>query len=236
MVSTWQPPASSRISQLSAPELKPVLKRLLECPDSLLPKLASATHDALRNTPATTFAQLTNLSRKAVDDARWPVEDIKGLVGGHPRIGAPTSATSNISQESRNEQLKGGNANPETLARTYSSDGDYDQAELGQLLTWPLSPGLDRLNNLYESRYPGLAFVTHVAGRSRAAVADELEGLLGPEVVAPGVSPDLFPSHLVVVEGSLAWQKELQRGYDALWRIALDRASKMQATSVDSKM
>lgn len=89
--------------------------------------------------------------------------------------------------------------------------------------------GLERLNDLYEQRYPGLAFVTHVAGRSRSVVADELQDLLGPEVVDPSISPLAFPTRLVIPEGTPLWRVELERGYDALWRIALDRAGKMQS-------
>lgn len=121
MTSSWQPPAPSHLSQLSILELKPVLKRLLECPDWLLPKLAATTHAALHDTPVTTFAQLTNVSRQAVADARWSVADLQALVAGHPRIGAPTSPISNMSEESRKEQLKGGNADPATLARALLS-------------------------------------------------------------------------------------------------------------------
>ena len=96
----------------------------------------------------------------------------------------------------------------------------------------PLS-GLARLNDLYEKRFPGLAFVTYVAGRPRAAVADELEQLLGKEVTDSKVDPNAFPSKLVFKEESKQWHEEFTRGLDALWQIANDRASKMEAKSAE---
>lgn len=115
----WSPPSPDHLVQLPAEGLEPVLKRLLECPTILLPKLASQTHDALRQTEAQSlsFSELLQIARKCVDESRWPLNNLKVLVGGHPRIGAPLTPTSNISEESRKEQLRGGGADAATLAR-----------------------------------------------------------------------------------------------------------------------
>lgn len=102
-----------------------------------------------------------------------------------------------------------------------------------------LPAGLARLNFLYERRFPGLCFVTFVAGRPRKTIADELEKLLGSEVV--GLAPqnaqldpdDLkqswsgFPSNQVLSRGSAQWKAELERGEGALWEIAGARAAKL---------
>ena len=102
-------------------------------------------------------------------------------------------------------------------------------------------PGLDKLNYLYEQRFPTLRFVTYVAGRSRAQVADELEALLGPNIA--GLAPSdahldpndvhsssasfTFPAEQVIAAETPLWEAELHRGEDALWEIAGDRAGKL---------
>lgn len=63
-----------------------------------------------------------------LDVARFCVEDEPGwevgrrakFIGGHPRIGAPLNApTSELSEESRKEQMKGGQVDPATLESKY---------------------------------------------------------------------------------------------------------------------
>lgn len=68
--------------------------------------------------------------------------------------------------------------------------------------------------------------MTYVAGRSRAAVADELAGLLGDALVKTGnvSAEDVYGPE------SEEWKAELERGLDALWDIAGDRATKIQPT------
>lgn len=118
--SDWTPPPPDRLSRLPASQLEPVLKRLLECPDSVLPKLASQTETALRRAtpPVATFRDVVDAARRCVDEPRWPLDDLTVLVGGHPRIGAPLSPGSHISEESRKEQLRGGGTDEATLLRT----------------------------------------------------------------------------------------------------------------------
>ena len=73
-----------------------------------------------------------------------------------------------------------------------------------------------------------MRFVTYVAGRSRAAVADELAGLLGDKIAALKDAKDLAQDE-VRAEGTDEWQSELDRASDALWEIAVDRAGKLKA-------
>ncbi len=89
---------------------------------------------------------------------------------------------------------------------------------------------LARLNAIYEAKYPGLRFVTYVAGRSRAAVADELAKLLGDKVASLEKASDL-PKDEVRSQDSEEWQSELERASEALWEIAVDRAGKLNAES-----
>ncbi|KDN41255.1 hypothetical protein K437DRAFT_295668 [Tilletiaria anomala UBC 951] len=203
----WQAPQPSTIGKLSPAELEPVLKRLLECPSFLTPVLASQTAAAIseldEDSRPDTFEGLLDVARYCIDDdPGWDLEERRQLVGGHPPIGTKLTPGS-LSEESRREQLKGGEADQETMDR------------------------LARLNALYNKRYPGLAFVTFVAGRPRAVVADELGKLLGPETVDAKVKAESFPDTLVFKKGSKEWLAEYERGYDALWQIAFDRAGKM---------
>lgn len=88
--------------------------------------------------------------------------------------------------------------------------------------------GLARLNAIYEAKFPGLRFVTYVAGRSRAAVADEIASLLGDKVAALKDANELSHEEVRAQETE-EWQAELNRASDALWEIAVDRAGKLTA-------
>ncbi|PWN52766.1 hypothetical protein IE53DRAFT_384779 [Violaceomyces palustris] len=209
----------SHIPNASPEQLAPVLLRLLECPTQLLPTLSQQCHLAIAELPLedrpTSYEGLIDVARFCVDDEPgWEVDQKAMFVGGHPRIGAPLVANAQLSEESRKEQLKGGQADPETLER------------------------LARLNSIYEARFPGLRFVTYVAGRSRALVADEMEQILGPEISKLADTSQLAPD-FVRPQGSVEWDAELERGSDALWEIAVDRAGKLSievdSASKDSK-
>lgn len=70
--------------------------------------------------------------------------------------------------------------------------------------TFPSS--LKALNTLYEQTYPRLRYITFVAGRPRAAIAVEMEQLLGVSPVVKDV-------------GSPEWEAELERAVKDVWRI-----------------
>ncbi|KAN0059926.1 hypothetical protein ACQY0O_007899 [Thecaphora frezii] len=200
----------TQIPDASPDQLALILLRLLECPTELLPTLASQCATAIADLPdedrPRSFEGLLDVARFCVDDdPGWDVPHRAKFLGGHPRIGAPiTNNTAELSEESRNEQLKGGHVDPATLQR------------------------LAKLNALYEARYPGLRFVTYVAGRSRTAVADELADNLGPAIADLASASDL-PAAEVKPPGTQEWDTELERGSDALWEIAADRAGKLTA-------
>ncbi|KAL9935412.1 hypothetical protein V8E36_005760 [Tilletia maclaganii] len=210
--------APSQLGQEPSPEaLAALLLHLLECPASQLPTLTAQSIEAIKELPADarprSYEGLLDVARFIIEDEPgWSIEERAAFVGGHPRIGAPLAPTANteISDASRAEQLKGGDTTPETLAR------------------------LERLNKLYELRFPLLRFVTFVAGRPRAAIADEIEGILGAAIVGDASidpdKPETFPKAEVKDLESEEWQDELVRAEDALWRIAADRASKLPSS------
>ena len=201
-----------QIPNATPDQLSPILSRLLECPKELLPDLAAQSAAAIADLPEDSrpesYEGLLDVARFCIEDEPgWAVKERAKFIGGHPRIGAPlTAPTSELSEESRKEQMKGGQVDPAVLEK------------------------LARLNAIYEAKYPGLRFVTYVAGRSRAAVADELEALLGAQTAALKKASDL-PQRQVRGEGTKEWQAELERASEALFEIGVDRAGKLTAES-----
>lgn len=206
----------------SADAVAPLLLRLLECPVEILPTLASQVLTSLQELPQedipTSYEGLIDVARFCVEEEPgWTLRQRAQLIGGHPRIGRQKVAISATSAKEQGDQR--------TSEETYQR--------------------LDKLNYLYERRFPGLRFVTYVAGRPRSAIADELSTLLGPNVV--GLPPpdakfdpdDVasswsgFPAADVRDDQSAEWKAELERGEGALWEIAGDRATKL-AQEVES--
>lgn len=141
-----------------------------------------------------TYTGLIDLALEEI--GRWDVEAQSEFISGHPRIGE----NRNLSTLSASEQgAQGVNHTPsEVLAR------------LGQL------------NALYELKYPGLRYITFVNGRSRAAIAEEMETKLG----LPHSLSDLDSQgdNLQPVEfDSEDWRSELHRAIYDVGRIAKNR-------------
>jgi 2-oxo-4-hydroxy-4-carboxy--5-ureidoimidazoline (OHCU) decarboxylase len=82
---------------------------------------------------------------------------------------------------------------------------------------------LAQLNACYERRYPGLRYVTFVNGRSRAAVAEEMEACLG---IGHGEVVDEMRFEPVEV-GDVEWKGELERAVVDVGRIAESRLRAM---------
>ncbi|KAG6897204.1 hypothetical protein C0992_003501 [Termitomyces sp. T32_za158] len=127
----------------------------------------------------------------------WDISLQSHFISGHPRIGE----TKNLSNLSAKEQGGRPGVNPtppEVLAR------------------------LSHLNECYEARYPGLRYITFVNGRSRQAIAEEIEDKLG---FAHTLSPDT-PS-VGDIKGidteSKEWIAELQRAIGDIGLIAKSR-------------
>lgn len=172
---------------------------LFEPSPILFSKLVPQLTTSLSEDPSsvTTFA---NLIDKAVEFINlWDDGDKADFIKGHPRIGE----SHNLSKLSAKEQ-GGNNTNasqatpPEVLAR------------------------LAHLNACYEHVYPDLVYITFVNGRSRAAIAEEMEDALGIEHSLDVGKPPV--RELAVVEkGEMKWRSELNRAVVDVGRIAKSR-------------
>lgn len=143
----------------------------------------------------TAYTDLVDAAEAEV--ATWSPADKADFLGGHPRIGE----VKNLSALSSKEQSGATQTPPEVLAK------------------------LETLNALYESRYPKLKYVTYVAGRTRAQVAEDLEAFLMPkpaegEKDSEGAGP---PPTATYSEGSPEWTRELERGLKDVFKIAKAR-------------
>lgn len=124
----------------------------------------------------------------------WPTAEKASFIHGHPRIGEQ----SNLSALSAAEQAKYATP-PEVLER------------------------LRVLNQEYERRFEGLRYITFVAGRTRAQIAQEMERALG---LTEGEMPN-EEAALRLGPGDEVWEQELTRAIEDIGRIAQDRATKM---------
>ena len=131
--------------------------------------------------------------------AQLPITEQARFIAGHPRIGE----VSGLSALSAAEQAAVATP-PSILAR------------------------LAHLNALYERRYPGLVYITFVAGRTRAQIVPEMEGVLGIEPVQEGKEgePPVETITPIAVE-SEAWKRELDRAVVDVGRIAKSRLAKL---------
>jgi hypothetical protein len=101
---------------------------------------------------------------------------------------------------------------------------------------------LKHLNGLYSKIYTGLPYITFVAGRSREAIAAELEHHLGiapaqrpldtanGDLDRPAVDSDEI-DRMVVPRLSEAWTKELDRALSDMWKIAVARLGGLESRS-----
>jgi 2-oxo-4-hydroxy-4-carboxy--5-ureidoimidazoline (OHCU) decarboxylase len=178
--------------------LTAALSLLFEPSPVLTGAVAPAVHAALHAPSAAPLLSYSALVARALAAVRaLPTAERAAFIAAHPRIGAPHSTLSALSAA---EQAA--HATPAAvLAR------------------------LAHLNACYERVFPGLVFVTFVAGRPRAAVAEEMEDALAlPHGLAPD-APPLDALAPVRVEGA-EWMAELDildRAVEDVGRIALAR-------------
>ncbi|KDR80598.1 hypothetical protein GALMADRAFT_240928, partial [Galerina marginata CBS 339.88] len=133
----------------------------------------------------------------------WNLRAQSEFISGHPRIGE----SKNLSKFSAREQEAQGPkpTPPEVLAR------------------------LGHLNACYEKKYPGLRYITFVNGRSRAAIVEELEEVLGLLHSLSADQPEL-DSVLPVDFAGGEWKKELDRAVYDVGRIAKSRLGALGAS------
>lgn len=186
------PPLSAIWEDRSTRQLGKTLAILFEPSPILISKLEPEL--AAHQQPLSSYSELIDVSLVAI--AGWDRSAQSEFIAGHPRIGE----SKNLSTLSAKEQGGPGVAPtpPEVLAR------------------------LAHLNACYEAKYPGLRYITFVNGRSRQAIAEEIEDLLGFEHSLSAGEPDLNAIERVDVGGEL-WEGELRRAVNDVGRIAKSR-------------
>ncbi|KAG6333541.1 hypothetical protein ID866_5552 [Astraeus odoratus] len=172
-----------------------------EIQSTLVPQLLVALGADFSLTQASQLGEIIEQSIHMIHS--WPGDLQARFISGHPRIGE----TKNLSVLSAKEQIGGTTAAtptpPEVLER------------------------LRHLNACYEHLYPGLRYITFVNGRTRAAIAEEMEDKLG---IAHSLSRDQPPvESLVPIEPqSPSWLAELHRAVEDVGRIAINRLEKVE--------
>ncbi|KIY52953.1 hypothetical protein FISHEDRAFT_69412 [Fistulina hepatica ATCC 64428] len=142
-----------------------------------------------------TFTSYSDLINAALGViSSWDASVRASFIAGHPRIGE----VSGLSKLSAQEQAARATT-PQVLHR------------------------LAYLNDCYERRYVGLRYITFVNGRSRAAITQEMEGVLG---LSPSDVPP--PDHFTPVDGT-AWMSELERAIVDIGLIAKSRLKALGA-------
>ncbi|CAH7686477.1 OHCU decarboxylase-domain-containing protein [Phakopsora pachyrhizi] len=118
----------------------------------------------------------------------------ENFLGSHPRIGEVKGLSKLSSKEQGNQNITDPNVLEKLKARI----------------------NITELNELYETIYPGLRYVTFVNGRSRMDIAIEMEELLDPNK-NDGITKAKVHNH------DDEWNAELARGIDAIFMIARSR-------------
>lgn len=189
-------PTLSTISGPSYPgsPLARALAILFESSPVLVSTLEPQLASSLKDENLTSYPQLINAALGAI--ASWDTSYQSEFIAGHPRIGE----SKNLSNLSAKEQGAPGiiPTPPEVLAR------------------------LSHLNACYETKYPGLRYITFVNSRTRRAIAEEMEDLLGLEHSLLPDNPPLASLSPVEANG-LEWQAELRRAVQDVGRIAKSR-------------
>jgi 2-oxo-4-hydroxy-4-carboxy--5-ureidoimidazoline (OHCU) decarboxylase len=200
-------------------EFTSILTQLFEHSDILINKLIPDLLQSMQNTPLiidTIYPTDVLIDRAIAIIHAWDADSQAQFIIAHPRIGE----VKQLSALSAKEQSGGLSATtrvetpPEVLVR------------------------LEHLNACYERVYSGLRYITFVNGRSRAAVAEEMEDKLqlghpleaypdGPPLNEPAVE-----SLRCVAQGSEEWSNELQRAVDDIGRIAKSRQKAVLSSTV----
>ncbi|KAJ9121693.1 hypothetical protein QFC22_002313 [Naganishia vaughanmartiniae] len=137
----------------------------------------------------------------------WSLEDKAAFLGGHPLIGEVKNLSALSAKEQGGKTVK----TPEIVLKR-----------------------LSHLNKLYSRIYPGLPYITFVAGRPRAAIVKEMEKALAlpdspepipddwNEVEQPGLDSEETLAR-VKEWGGAEWQSEVERALQDVWLIAKSR-------------
>jgi 2-oxo-4-hydroxy-4-carboxy--5-ureidoimidazoline (OHCU) decarboxylase len=188
-------PSLAEIQQGSSNSLTVALETLFEQSPILINTLEPQLRDFLKSSspPLDSYTQLIDYALAQI--ISWDLDAQSQFISGHPRIGE----NKNLSKFSAKEQGSGViPTSPEVLAR------------------------LSHLNACYEIRYPGLRYITFVNGRTRLAIAEEMENML---CIPHSLSPDNPPFDTVfpVDISSEEWKRELNRAVVDIGFIAKSR-------------
>ncbi|KAK7031405.1 putative allantoinase 1 [Favolaschia claudopus] len=189
------------IQDVDESKLGDVLSILLEPSEilhsTLVPGLATSLEAGKR------FASYPDLIDAAIAQvSTWDLPLRAKFIEGHPRIGESKNL-STLSAKEQGAALTVAPTPPEVLAR------------------------LAHLNACYERCYPGLRYITFVNGRSRAAIALEMEDVLA---MSHSLSPDrpLLEEMTPIGSNSDIWRHELERAVVDVGRIAKSRLSALK--------
>lgn len=149
----------------------------------------------LKDINLTSYPQLIDAALDAI--ASWDTSYQSEFITGHPRIGE-SKGLSNLSAKEQGATAGAIPTLPEVLAR------------------------LSHLNACYETKYPGLRYITLVNSRTRREIAEEMEDLLGLEHSLLSDEPPLVSVKPVEIK-ELEWQAELHRAIQDVGRIAKSR-------------
>ena len=197
-------PPLADIQQGSSNALAVALEILFEHSPILIKTLEPQLSDILKNSshPLESYTQLINYAIEQIKT--WDLSAQSQFISGHPRIGE----NKNLSKLSAKEQQSSGviiPTSPEVLAR------------------------LSHLNAYYETRYPGLRYITFVNGRTRLEIAEEMEDMLSlPHTLSPD-SPPFDTIHPVDI-ASEEWKRELDRAVHDIGLIAKSRLGTLGVT------
>lgn len=173
------------------------------------PILLRVLEPQLTSQPQSSYAHLVDLVLDAID--KWDLPSQLELISGHPRIGESRNLSA-LSAQEQGATATVDSTPPEVLGR------------------------LRHLNACYEAQYPGLRYITFVNGRSRAAIAREMEDVLG-------IEPSLLPETPPVDEFRLKaynqsderWLSELKRAVEDVGKIAKSRLRTLSEQPVENQ-
>jgi len=188
-------PPLAEIQQGSSNALAVALEILFEHSPVLINTLQPQLRDILNKSslPLESYTQLIDYAIAQI--MSWDLSAQSQFISGHPRIGE----NKNLSKLSAKEQGSGViPTSPKVLAR------------------------LSHLNACYEIRYPRLRYITFVNGRTRLAIAEEMEDMLGlPHSLSPDDPP--FDTIYPIDISSEEWKRELNRAVVDIGLIAKSR-------------
>ena len=187
-------PTLLEIQQGSSNALAAALDILFEHSPVLINTLEPQLRTMLKSSPLLdSYTQLIDYALAQI--MSWDLSAQSQFISGHPRIGE----NKNLSNLSAKEQGSGVvPTSPEVLAR------------------------LSHLNACYEIRYPELRYITFVNGRTRLAIAEEMEDMLCfPHCLSPDDPP--FETICPIDISSEEWKRELDRAVLDIGRIAKSR-------------